>query len=291
MSFSLNQFREQVGRRGGFARSHVFTCNIVGNPLFKDFEKNKDFLFCKAVTLPSFTVNTEELKFFTRPVKFPGARTFEPLRLTFFNTNDFIVRHLFEKWNNTLNAFASNARGLRDSRTGTTAITEKTKVANESYNFESGRLRNELLYGSIILTHFSIEAEVAGLGGLIRSGRNSLLKNLPQNQFLSNIINAGAEIAQGAATQILNQTDAGRIAQGIARRLGKDLTPNIRVAVYVMENAFPTNISGLQYSYDNDGEMQTYDVEFQFNHMNYVTLTEDPLEAFVTTSEDIILPT
>jgi len=33
--------------------------------------------------------------------------------------------------------------------------------------------------------------------------------------------------------------------------------------------AFPSSVSGLQYSYENDGQMQTYDVEFQYLHATF----------------------
>lgn len=290
MSFSINQFREQVNARGGFARSHVYICKVI-HPLFKNYEKDKDFLFCRSVALPSFSVNTEEIKFFTRSIKFPGARTaFEPARLTFYNTNDFKLRKKFELWNNLLNAFYANVRGGFDEAfqiTKNNTFSTGFGEYRDAYTaIEGGSFKEEYLYGKLVLVHFSIEAEVAGLGGVIRRGSNALGGLLSGaglgGTLTNNLLNAATNIVQGAAVQALNQTDLGRIAQGVSRRLGFDLTPNIQVATYVLDDVFPSTVSGLQYGYDNDGEMQTYDVEFQVNNMNSYTQRDERVKEATT---------
>lgn len=43
----------------------------------------------------------------------------------------------------------------------------------------------------------------------------------------------------------------------------------IELGQYTFSNVYPSNISPLQYSYDNDGQVQTYDVEFQYLDMNF----------------------
>jgi len=41
------------------------------------------------------------------------------------------------------------------------------------------------------------------------------------------------------------------------------------IATYTLYDAFPTSIGGLQFSYDNDAEIQTFDVEFRYQHMEF----------------------
>jgi len=41
------------------------------------------------------------------------------------------------------------------------------------------------------------------------------------------------------------------------------------IATYKLYNAFPTSISGLQFSYESDAEIQTFDVEFRYQHMEF----------------------
>lgn len=41
------------------------------------------------------------------------------------------------------------------------------------------------------------------------------------------------------------------------------------MAAYRFSYAFPTSVSGLQYSYENDSQVQTYDVEFQYLYATF----------------------
>jgi hypothetical protein len=41
------------------------------------------------------------------------------------------------------------------------------------------------------------------------------------------------------------------------------------LGAYRFAYAFPSSVSGLQYSYENDGQVQTYDVELQYLHATF----------------------
>lgn len=49
-------------------------------------------------------------------------------------------------------------------------------------------------------------------------------------------------------------------------------TQGEKIAMYTLYNAFPTSVSGLSFSYDGDGEIQTFDVEFTFNWYSFAQL-------------------
>jgi hypothetical protein len=61
-------------------------------------------------------------------------------------------------------------------------------------------------------------------------------------------------------------------------------TTDAALGLYRLYRAFPTSIGGLQFSYEDDG-FQTFDVEFQYQHMTF-----QPTTAKVTTSTVIFNP-
>lgn len=194
-SFSINSFRSQITKKHGLARGHMFTCRIQGLNILSDFSE-KHTILCKSATLPAYTVSTEELKYFTRSVKFPGSRTYEPIRLTFLHSYNYELRRLFERWQVALNSFEHNARNVDDISAETTI--ENYPVYRDSF-VRPDDFRLDQLVGSIILDHYQ---------------DNAVLANR-----------------------------------------------------YTLFGAFPTSISGLTFGYDNDGEFQTYEVEFAYQYM------------------------
>lgn len=120
--FSIERFKSAVGTP---ARSHLFRCTVIPeNTGVSPYFSATPYL-CKAVTLPSATVETTELFYFSRAVKIPSRRTYAPLTLTFFHSEDYKIRAGFELWSGVLNAYEENQRGTA------------------------------LLYGRIILDHYS----------------------------------------------------------------------------------------------------------------------------------------
>lgn len=184
-SFSIEKFKSAIGTP---ARSHLFRCTVTpaAAGLLPYFNADASFL-CKAVTLPSATVETTELSYFSRAVKIPSRRTYAPITLTFYLSEDYKLRAGFEQWSNALNAYDENQRGTLP------------------------------FYGTITLVHYS---------------------------------------------SVATSPDA-----------AKNEDANIpTLATYTLQSAFPTTVSGLQFSYDNDAEIQTFDVEFQYQ---YLTITLD----------------
>lgn len=212
-SFSIQSFRSQIQRKHGLARGHLFTCNISGLPALQEFQENLAFL-CKAAALPSYSVSTEELKYFTRSVKFPGSRTYDPITLTFLLENDYKLRTLLEKWHGGLNAYRVNSKNIQDHNLGDSFLSENNVKASPmhsniipvNYSFPSDSC------AKITLTHYSENAVIAGQ--------------------------------------------------------------------YQLFGAFPTSLSGLQFSYDNEGEFLTYDVTFAYQYM--IPTSRDTIDTIAT---------
>jgi len=117
-NFSVTQFKEAVAQSGGFARPIFFDCQItcqsmetavdsLGNSLKLN---NSDTVVCKAVNIPEETIDTVDIKYFTRSVPVPGARQYQPITLTFYNTVNYKLRRYFETWINLLNSRDENTK-------------------------------------------------------------------------------------------------------------------------------------------------------------------------------------
>lgn len=122
-NFSLDTFRAQLQRP---ARGHLFRCQITPNGLLTGvqfpqffvqtrtsgkslFSQSPDsWLLCRSIELPEIMVETGEISYFTRTIKYPGKRSFGPLILTFTNTVDYRIREAFELWNHLLHSPINN---------------------------------------------------------------------------------------------------------------------------------------------------------------------------------------
>ena len=177
--FSINKFKSTIDAAGGLSRGVFYDCVITVNPpsttngaTFTSGAVSfgeEQLLLCKAANLPTAQLDFTDLKYFTRSVKIPAARQFQPVTLTFYNTQNYQLRNKFLEWLSRFNQPVTNQRD------------DNTNIG---------------FYGIIELRP-------------------------------------------------------------------KDMAHN-NVAKYQFQNAFPTSITGLQYSYENDTQVQTYDVEFQY---------------------------
>lgn len=226
MSQSLDEFRYQIVGRGGFARSHVFRCLIDGenpNSLFGNYQSRRTFLLCRSASLPAFTIDRQELKYFARSVKYPGNRTYDTMSLTFFGTNSYGLRRTFENWQGSLASYYSNARRVYDYKVknadiNTSSIRESNLIGDQKYD----------MYATITLQHLSVEGILGPLG------------------------------------QVTNRIPSPITT--IANALNLDVNPNKIVATYKLFGAFPVRIGPLEFSYDNDAEIQSYQVDFDYQY-------------------------
>lgn len=163
--FSINNFKSAIDKRGGFARSHYFECKInpQGDPLQQIWGfvgHSTDQFLCRAATLPMVTIETTELRYFTRSVKLGGRRYVEPITLTFFNTGDYKLRTTLLLWQELVS----------------TERIENTRWRYQDYPLSAGDMGR---YGQIILNHFDIGS------GKVNSQLKSLMAKSKSNQSTS----------------------------------------------------------------------------------------------------------
>ena len=66
------------------------------------------YIYCNAAKLPSSRIDERISSYFGRNYYEAADRTFEPLQLTFFNSNDFAIRNYFEEWMRRINKRQEN---------------------------------------------------------------------------------------------------------------------------------------------------------------------------------------
>lgn len=189
--FSISTLRGAISNP---ARSHLFRCLITPSGLINSSlsifteafgigtGETRSYL-CKIATIPELVVETGEVYYFTRAVKYPTRRRYTPLTLTFFNTTDYTLRKAFEKWSHVL--------------------------LNPSEN--------------------------TGFLGFAGSQRST----------------------EGTATIQVQHYDG--------TSLSSTRKPNL-IRDYTFYQAYPSSIGPLMFSYDNDTEIQTFDVTMEYNY-------------------------
>ena len=187
--FSISTLRGAISNP---ARSHLFRClitpsGLINSPLsiftqafgLGNDAQTRSYL-CKIATIPEMVVETGEVYYFTRAVKYPTRRRYTPLTLTFFNTTDYTLRKAFEQWNEELLQARNNIGAFAKRSTETMATIQVQHYDGTSL---------------VPLTH----------------------------------------------------------------------KPNL-IRQYTFYQAYPSSIGPLMFSYDNDTEIQTFDVTMEYNY-------------------------
>lgn len=216
-------------RRPG--RAHLFHCTVIPPTALAEYFPQDTGYLCKAVTTPGETIEPVEVQYQTRILKIPGRRTFTPATLTFLHNERYTPRVGFQRWNQVLNAPEINGRGVIDRIATGPAITNEPTILGP-VNPITGASN---FYGTVIIEQFSMVHPLATFIDII-----------------GNRIN----IPLGELERILKQ-------------FASDLVPPIKLARYTLHDAFPSTVNGLAFSYDSDAEIQTYDVEFQYQYMTF----------------------
>lgn len=113
MSFKIDEFRSSM-RYGGL-RANLFDV-VVTNPTISFADGVLPFR-CKAASEPESTLNTKNLFYKGRPIKLPGARTYESWDTTIIEDEDYVVREALETWNSYINSHEGNNNRLPTTET------------------------------------------------------------------------------------------------------------------------------------------------------------------------------
>jgi len=259
-NFNINRIKSQLQQRDGLSRGLFFEC-VISLPIplsgagsGVNFGQD-DTIVCKAVSLPSDTLDIAEIRYFTRSIKIPASRQPSPITLSFYNTVDYQLRKNFYHWINLFNSPITNVRGSmeKDQRKNGVAARVPDKDTQPNKTYQENPLS---AYATIELIAYN------NTGGLTWSQ----LKDLA--------INSAIGIGESAAGRI--NPIAGSVANQIVNKFDKrQIESNNPISGrFVFYDAFPTSIGGLQFSYDDDTSYQTYDVEFQYRHMTFIPQDE-----------------
>lgn len=243
-NFNIDRIKTQIQSRGGLTRGIFFQCdiasltNISGNGEF--VFKEDDTLVCKAVTLPPDALDVTEVKYFTRSIKVPATRQFAPITLTFYNTVNHELRSKFISWMNLFNTSKSNVRGAMETKDDFTPISASTSYEN--------------FFTTLTLTSYDNTGKMS-IKDLLKVGANAGIA-------------AGQSLASDANSIV------GSAAGAIGNRFKQQIeSNNPALARYTFYNTYPISVSGLQFSQDDDGSYQTYDVEFHYLYSQFANLT------------------
>ena len=91
-------FMSKVGIQGGISTKNKFSV-MVTPPQAGTFPNAPDIqILCHTVTLPGKSFSRTEDRIYGVDVQKPFGITFEPVSLSFYNTNNFKARGFWEKW-------------------------------------------------------------------------------------------------------------------------------------------------------------------------------------------------
>lgn len=241
-NFNISRFKNQIAKQGGLSRGLFFVCNIT-HQFSSSFKiQENELLLCKAVTLPANTLDVAEIKYFTRAIRIPASRQFVPITLTFYNTNNHSLYNQFINWMDLLSSYGSNARG-ENYRGG--KMLEGTVVRTDTYTD---------LFAELTLTSYN------------NTGK------LSPNDITKLLLNSAVSFGQSVASQVNPILGTAASALNSKLNLTQNLESNNKPTNnYWFYDVYPVSISGLQFSYDDDGSYQTYDVEFQYRYASVNT--------------------
>ena len=105
---SISEFKSKVAT--DFARPNQFVCELNFPSTFTDQATLKELgtFTVKAANLPATQLGTVEVPYRGRVLKIAGDRTFEPWTITIMNDKNFRLRDAFEKWTESIQAYAQN---------------------------------------------------------------------------------------------------------------------------------------------------------------------------------------
>jgi hypothetical protein len=110
MAFNINNFRNRGIINGG-ARPSLFQIELGQLPPGLDTNASQRFTFtCRGSQIPPAIIDSVEVPYFGRKVKFAGDRTFPDWNVTVINDEDYTVRNMFESWSSLMNTYVSNLK-------------------------------------------------------------------------------------------------------------------------------------------------------------------------------------
>jgi hypothetical protein len=112
-------FLSRVETLGGLAKNSRFTVSIVPpTTLAATVQAEAISFLCRTAEIPSVAFNTTEDRVYGIEVLKPYGVTYEPITLSFYNTNDFSPRKFWEDWMNHIQPYHSRNMTYYDNMIG-----------------------------------------------------------------------------------------------------------------------------------------------------------------------------
>ena len=107
--FSVNKFMQKADGLGSLARKHKFTVELIapkaltgnpqkGSPVPGSINPDTIEFLVSGVSLPGKSFSTTTHRMYGFGLNVPYEAQYEPVQLTFHNTNDYSPRTFFEDW-------------------------------------------------------------------------------------------------------------------------------------------------------------------------------------------------
>lgn len=110
---TINQFKNALSQGGFRPNQFKVILNVPTGLNANAGDKSTIQFMVKAAQLPASTLETVNVSYRGRQVKFAGERTFQPWQCEVYTDTDFSIRGLFETWINYMQR-PSNAGGTLD---------------------------------------------------------------------------------------------------------------------------------------------------------------------------------
>ena len=126
-------FLNRAGNMGGLAKNSRFTVSIVPpTKLQTSVQASSISFLCRQAEIPAVAFDTTEDRIYGIEVLKPYGVTYEPITLSFYNTNNFAPRTFWEDWIDHIQPAKSRNMRYYDDMTGDIKIYHYSETASDS---------------------------------------------------------------------------------------------------------------------------------------------------------------
>ena len=134
MAFNPVDFIAEADNKGSLALTNKFSVSIIPpTTMYSEVPNGTIDFLCHTAEFPGMTLATTEDRLYGIEIAKPYATTFEAVTLTFYVTNDFSTKILFEDWMRWIQHPKSKNMRYYDDIVGSIAIYHYDEECNDPY--------------------------------------------------------------------------------------------------------------------------------------------------------------
>ena len=155
MTFSVDQMKSLIGKKGGLAQANLWKVQLPNLGIEASYDLN---LLCKDVQLPGRQILTQERIIGMKQKKVAYGYAEEDVSMTFYVMNDYGIKEYFDEWQSRIIDFQTKELKYKDDYVFDIEITQlqKKKRNGLTVNFEIDFTANNLAD----LFDFSITSDI-----------------------------------------------------------------------------------------------------------------------------------